>query len=181
MFLANLSKREKLLLCSAAGFILLSLFYNFAVKPLITEWSRVNDEILEKEIILKRNIRYLQQRDSVSSTYLRYAEYLKKKDSKVSDEEEMAALLNEVERIARGSSVHITDIKPRPVKELLFCKRYFLEMDCEATMEKYVEFIYGLHQSLQLIRVERLKLTSQVKGKSLLKAHMFITKVAIAD
>lgn len=181
MFLANLSKREKLFLYSAAGFIFLSLFYNFAVKPLVTEWNRANDEILEKEIILKRNIRYLQQRDSVTNTYLRYAKYLRKKDSKVSDEEEIAALLNEVERIARGSSVHITDIKPRPVKELLFCKKYFLEMDCEATMEKYVEFIYGLHQSLQLIRVERLKLAFQDKGKPLLKAHIFITKVAIAD
>ncbi len=181
MFLVNLSKREKSLICVVAGVIFLSLLYNFVYKVLFAEWKRFDYEISDKEITLKRNLRYIQQRDSVNNVYLKYDKYIQQKDLEVSDEEEMAALLNEVEKIAQETSVHITNIKPSPAKKLLFYKKYSLEMNCRAAMEKYIEFIYSLHQSVQLIRVERLKIAPQGKNASLLKARMLITKVSIAD
>ncbi len=181
MFSPNLTSREKFLLCLALVVSCLGLFYNFALKPLIKEWNWLNYEISEKETTLKRNITYLQQSDSVSKAYQRYANYIKSKELETSDEEEIAALLNEVEKIARAASVQITDIKPKPTREEEFYKKYLLEMDCEATMEEYIKFIYNLQQSTQLIRAERVKLSALGKNSPLLKANMLITKVLLTE
>ena len=174
MFLVNLSKREKILFYITITAILLSLIYNFVFKALDAEWRQLNSQILDKEIRLKRNARYLQQKDNVKGVYLEYVGYVKKKGS---DEEEIASFLNEVETTARSSGIHIANIRPKPIKDLVFCKKYILEMDSEATMEKHIEFIYNLQKSSQLIRVEKIKLTSQGRDISLLKARMLITKI----
>lgn len=178
MFLANLSKREKALFYLTIAAISLSLIYNFVLKPQATRWRQLNRQIQDKEIRLKRNTRYLQQKDQVKRTYSRYAAYIKGRGS---DEEEIASLLNEVEKQARVSGIHIVNIRPKPIKDLRFYKKYILEMNCEATAEKYTEFIYNLQKSAQLIRVEKLKLTSQGKDNPLLKAQMLITKVLTAN
>lgn len=174
MFLTNLSKREKNLFYLTVALIFLSLIYNFALKPLGAKWNQLNRQILSKEIELKRNIKYLKQENKIKSIYQKYAGYVKRRGL---DEEEIASLLNEVERQARNSGIHIGNIRPRPIKDLVFYKKYILEMNCEATMEKYIEFIYNLQKSEQLIRVERLELISQGKDNPLLKARLHITKV----
>ena len=136
MFLANLSKREKSLFYLVVTIILASLIYNFLLQPLGASWSQLNRQILDKEIHLKKNTRYLQQKDRVKSSYARYAGYIKRKGL---DEEEMASLLNEVERQARASDVHIVNVKPKPIKELEYYKKYILEINCEAKMENYIK------------------------------------------
>lgn len=178
MVLANLSKREKSLFYITVAIILLSLVYNFTIKPLGEKWDRLNSQALSKEIELKRNLRYLKQKDKVEDIYLKYAEYVKKKGS---DEEEMSSFLNEVEKEASATGIHIADIRPKPIKDSAFYKKCMLELTCEATMEKHIEFIYNLQKSSQLIRVEKLKLTSQGKDIPLLKAQMLITRILVAE
>lgn len=172
--LANLSKRERTLFGLTVAVLFLSLLYNLTLQPLGRRWNQLNRRILDREIELKKNIRYLGQKEEVKRIYLQYADYVKKRGS---DEEEMAAFLNAVEKEARVSGIRIADIKPKPVKALLFYKKYTLEMNCEASMEKYIEFIYHLQRSAQLIRTEKLKLVSQGQNTPLLKAQMFVTKV----
>lgn len=174
MFLANLSKRERILLYLAATFIFLSLFYSFALKPLSKKWNSLNQQVLSSEIELKRSLKYLNLKDEVEDIYQSYIGYIKKGSA---DEEEITILLNEVEKVARASGMHIANIRPEPVKDLEFYKKYVLEMNCEATMENYIEFIYNLQKTAQLIRVEKLKLISQGKASPLLKARLLITKV----
>jgi len=178
LFLTNLSKRERILFYLTVTVIFLSLLYNFTLKPLGARWRQLNRQILDKEIGLKRNTRYLQQKDNVRSAYSKYAGYIKRKGS---DEEEIASLLNEVERQARTPGIHIVNIRPKPIKDLNFYKKYILEINCEVTMEECVEFIYNLQKTAQLIRVERLKLISQGKGNPLLKAQMLITKILTTE
>lgn len=174
MFLANLSKRERILLYLAATFISLNLFYKFAIKPLLKKWDLLNQQILNSEIELKRSLKYLNLKDEVENIYLSYIGHIKKSGA---DEEELTVFLNEVEKVARASGMHIANIRPEPVKDLEFYKKYLLEMNCEATMENYIEFIYNLQKTAQLIRVEKLKLFSQGKANPLLKARLLITKV----
>ncbi len=176
MFLTNLSKREKMLFYLTLAVISLSLIYNFVLKPLGERWARLNQQILSKEIELKRNLRYLGQEDKIKSIYPKYARYVQTSGS---DEELMSSFLNVVEQQARVSEIHIANIRPQPVKDLVSHKKYILQMDCVAPMEKYIEFIYNLQNSAQLIRVEKLQLNSQGKDNPLLKAQMLISKVQI--
>lgn len=178
MVLANLSKREKSLFYLAVAIISLSLIFNFLLKPLGSNWRQLNSQIIDKEIKLKKNARLLQQKDKVKNVYAKYAPYIKRQGS---DEEEISFLLNEVERQARASGIRIVNIRPKPIKDLEFYKKYIIEMNCEAPMEKYTEFIYNLQNSTQSIRVEKLKLTSQGKDNPLLKSQMSITKILAGE
>jgi Tfp pilus assembly protein PilO len=174
MFLENLSRREKMLLYISAAIISLSLTFNFVFKPASVKWRRLNRQIINKEIELKRNIKYIRQKKEIASIYQRYTGYIKRAGT---NETEMSALLNDVEKVASTSGIHIANIRPKPAKDLQFFRKYILELNCEATMSDYIGFIYNLQTSGQLIRVEQLKLTSQGKNSSLLRARMIITKV----
>lgn len=174
MFLDNLSRREKAFFYITIAIISLSLFYNFILKPTIIKWRQLNRQVLNKEIELKRNIKYIKQKKEVGNIYQKYTAYIKRAGT---EETEMAALLNEVEKVASTSGIRIANIRPKPTKDLQFCRKYILELNCEATMQDYIGFIYNLQTSGQLIRVEQLKVTSQGKDNPLLRARMIITKV----
>lgn len=178
LFLANLSKREKTLFYATITIIVLSLSYNYLLKGISAKWGQLNAQILVKEIELKKNVAALRQKDTVKRLYFGYEKYAAKG---VSDEEDMALFLNEVEIQARRSGLHIANIKPNPVKEFGFYKKFGLEMNCEMPLEKFIEFVYNLQKSEHLIRVEKVKLVSQGGGNPLLKADMIATKVQASE
>ena len=178
MSLINLSKRERRLAFFTVAVVLASLIYSFLLKPLFYKWGRLNQEIFSKEIELKKNIRYLRQKNKVNNIYQEYVKYVQRAGT---DEEEMTFLLNEVEKTARNAGMRIVNIRPKPTKDLEFCKKYILEMHCEAALDECLNFIYNLQESEQLIRVERLKLTSPSKAVPALKAHLFVTRILTHD
>jgi hypothetical protein len=90
VFLANLSKREKLFVYLAGALLFFSLIYKFVFAPVKMKWGALNNRIVDREIELKKNIRYLQQENDVKTLYLKYADYLKRKGS---DEEEINSLI----------------------------------------------------------------------------------------
>lgn len=178
MFLANLFKREKIFFFLAISAVALSLISNFLLKPVIAKWDLINGKILNKEIELKRKAKYLNQKDRVKSIYQEYSEYVKEK---VSDEEALAALLNRLEEEAGASGIKIIDIRPKPTKDMTLYKKYTLELTCETTIEKCINFVYNLQKSPQLIRVEMLNLASPGKDKPLLNVRMAISAIQITQ
>lgn len=176
MFLANLSEREKAFLFLAAAVVALSLIGNFLLKPLSTKWDFVSGKIMSKEVELKRKTRYLNQKDMIKSIYQKYGEYTKEK---VAGKEALGALLSRVEEEAGASGIDIVDIRPKPTKDLAFYKKYTLELSCETTIEKCIDFVYNLQKPPQLIRVEALDLVSPGKNKPFLKVRMVITAIQI--
>ncbi|MFC1632047.1 hypothetical protein ACFL1I_01745 [Candidatus Omnitrophota bacterium] len=174
MFFANLSQRERRLIQLTLAVISLTVVYSFIVRPLAANWQELNRQILEQEIELKSNIRYISQKEQVRDIYRQLAGVIQKGGV---DEEEVTALLRFVEKTAKDSTLHISNIRPKPIKDLVFCKKYILEMNCQATMEGYIKFIYTLQQSEQLIRVENLRITAAKSSSPQLKARLIISKI----
>jgi hypothetical protein len=179
LFLANLSSRERNIFYLTLTIIFFVLSYKIIFEPWSEKWSQLNSQILTKQIELKKRIQYLRQEGKIKQIYGKYVEYA---GISGSPEEEMATLLTEVERKASAAEIHIVNINPKPAKELDVCKKYILEMNCEATMESYIKFIYNLQKSAQLIRVEKIKLTTaHSKDRPLLKARIVISKLTLTD
>ena len=176
MFFANLSKRERFFFFLATAVIALSLISNFFLKPVVAKWDLINGKILNKEIELKRKLRYLNQKDRVNSIYQQYSQYVKER---VSDQQARADLLRRLEEQAGASGINIIDIRSKPTKDLTLYKKYTLELTGEADIEKCIDFLYNLQKSPELIRVEIIDLASAEKNSSLLKARMAITSVQI--
>ena len=96
-----------------------------------------------------------------------------------SDEETIAVLLKAIERIARKTSVHITNIRPRASKETELYKEFGFEVISEASLEGLLRFMYELQNAAELLRVKRSTLSLKAgKGKTL-RAVFEISKLAV--
>ena len=176
MMLSGLSKRERYILYLCIAIVLGCLLYGFVLEPLALKWIKLNQKILSQKIRLEKNYRIIANKDIIKKEYQRYANYVKTVDS---DEEVIAALLQEIENLARNCNVRINDIKPKEVKDLRFYKRFTIEIESEGQIEQLSKFIYQLQKSSQLLRVQRLHLGARGTQKSLLKSHMLITKISL--
>ena len=177
MFLNNLSAREKNLFYVTIGIIALSLLI-VAFKPLGDSLDQLNRQIAEKELKLKKNNRYLAQKNKIEKILRSYRKYIQPCRG---DDTEATALLNEVEKQARAAGIRIVNILPKLCRDMQYYKKCVLELNCEAKMEDFINFAYHLQTSERLIGIDELKLASQGSGSSLLKARVLISKALISE
>ncbi|NOX97533.1 MAG: type 4a pilus biogenesis protein PilO [Nitrospirae bacterium] len=177
MILSNLSKRERCIFFISLAVVFLALSYNFLIEPLAQRWTKVNAEIVRKEMELERNLKIISEKKIVFEEYKKYAEQVKAKGS---DEEEIATLLQEVETIAARTSVRLTNVdEPPPVKKTKFYKLYGVKIELEAPIGPLTKFIYQLEKSPQVLSVQQLRLSAKSSRSSILQSYMLITKILI--
>ena len=70
-------------------------------------------------------------------------------------------------------------MKPQTPKEVDFYKEYAVEIDAEGEISSLIAFLHQLNTSTQLLRVEKLRLSSNKKGEKTLKASMLIIRVLV--
>ena len=93
--------------------------------------------------------------------------------------EEMNIFLNNVESVARKSKVRIFDIKPGDVKTQGFYKKYSVELEFDAEMEKIIAFIYTIEKKTGFEKAEKLRLVKPQNSSSNIKAYAKIVKVIL--
>ena len=175
-FLNKLSKKEKAGLLIAAAFVFFSILDRAVIAPINNSIREVSHKIEANEKRLKEQLRYLNQKDTISREYQGYASAVEKK---LSEEEETAKILSEIEDLSKKSSVYLIDIKPRPSRQTDFYKEYMVEIEVESGMESLMNFLHQLNASPQLLRAERLRISLKEKDSSTVKASLLITKVHV--
>jgi hypothetical protein len=173
--LRKMSGRERGLLYLTVAVVAAALWYSYVLGPVVGRWRSARAEIARKELLHEKAGRIAGRQDAAQQDYQAFVEQLRMKGS---DQEEMAALLKEVEGLARGK-VRITNVKPHSVKDYEFYKSFNIEIDSEADMESLVKFIYAAEHSTSMLRVERMRI--QVKGgdADLLDISLLITKLLV--
>lgn len=171
----KLSGREKILFYAAVIIVLAGLVQMFVFRALSDKISSLNRDILIKEKALRKSLRTYNLRDNILDDHRKYGEYLKIEGS---DEEITARLFKEVEKIARKTKVYVADIKPHPLKEASYYKKFIIEIQVEASLDNLTEFLYYLHKSTLPLRAEKLALAVKKEGNpTVLKGSMFINAV----
>ncbi len=176
MFFEKLSKKEKIGLLIAFGFLAAAFLDRLIVAPIRNKIKRINREIEISEKQLSMNLRNIKQKDIIEQKYEKYVDYVKRSGS---DEEEVARILGEIEVLARKSSVYLVDTKPQTPKRVDFYKQYMVEIEGEGEMRSIIKFLYELNVSPQLLRAEKVRLSIKAKKRGVIKVSMLITKVLI--
>lgn len=177
MFLSKLSKRERHIAYITAIVLVFFFFSRVMLRPIINKLNDLNQEIAIQEKRLEKSLNILFQEDAINSNYKKYVENLKQTHS---DEEEIAELLSEIEKIAKKTAVFLSDIKPLPVKKVTFYKEYVVELEAESEIASLIDFIYQLEKSPRLLKVEKFHLTpKKEKGKDFLKVQMSISEILV--
>lgn len=173
-FLDRLSKREKMALYLAVFFISLTLLDRLIISPVITKIRMLNQDIQSKETSAKTSLRILSQKDRIASESLRYSSFI---SSIKSEEEEVTAILKEIESIANKSSVYLIDLKPAGTKDQGEAKKYLVTLNCEGQMEQLIEFFYNIENSDKLLSIDKYQIIPASKESSVAKATLTISMV----
>lgn len=178
MVFSSLSKREKAIFIIACFLICISLFYHIILEPVVKKWSTLNSQIAAKEVRLKKAIRLLREYESIKREYQKYASLVKGNQS---DEQQMAAVLLEVENLARKSNVYINALKPRTIKDADFYQKFVVELELDTTVRDLMGFFYQLQGSPQILKVESMEMNAKSSQKDSIKAYLLISKILFKD
>lgn len=176
MIFSNLSQREKRLFYLTIGLIAALFIYRFVIRPVVVTWKGLDEKISVTNLKFEKSQKMLSLKGRIQRDYEKYASSVK---MAASEEEEMAKFLTEIESLARSSSVHISGIKPLPIKKVDFYKKYIVELEAEGDINQVSKFIYDIQNSPQLLRIDKFSLGTKGAGTNLLKCNILISKVLI--
>ena len=177
MLFKSLSKREKNILYFAIAIIAGSVLYGYAIEPTTRKWHRLKEEILVKEIKLKKDYKMILKHSKITEEF-------KKRVSAVtrtgSDEKEMAVLLQEIEALTRKSGIDVNALRPRAIQDLELHQRFTVEIDLDATMEQLVNFMYQIQNSDKILKVSKLEINVKPQ-QDLVKCYIQISRVLLTN
>ncbi|MDD5194416.1 MAG: type 4a pilus biogenesis protein PilO [Candidatus Omnitrophica bacterium] len=174
--LAHLSKREKLVLYVAVAIIFVTLLDRLIIGPITLRIKLLNKEIEDTQRTIETNSHILAQKDRILAESAKYASFL---NSNKSEDEEVTALLKEIEAIANKASVYLVDMKPAPAKEEGATKKYIVTVTCEGQMDQIIDFIYNIESSSKLLVIEKYEISPKSQESSVAVAGMTVSKTII--
>lgn len=172
----KLAPREKSLFLASVAILSFLFLDLIVVRPLWNHYISLADQTVFKEKKLLQNMLNISRKDLIEKEYEKYKDYI---HEPASNEEETAAMLREIEKLARGNEVVVVDMKPKEVLSEKFHKEYKVDLDVETEMSPLLRFIHQIESSSQLMRVEQAKLQLKSQESPVVKAKMTVTKIVL--
>ena len=173
----KLNAREKFWVASSVGACLVAASYFLAYEPLAARLERLDQEIQEKEIVLRRGLELFSKKETLEAEYHSGQRFL---TAEGPEEERVVSFLREIGAKAAESSVSLLDLKPQAkAKKTADYKKYLINLSVEGNMEQVLHFIYGIESSEYLLRVERCVLSPRAENSPLLKADIVVSGVIL--
>ncbi|MFH0732263.1 MAG: hypothetical protein V2A72_05015 [Candidatus Omnitrophota bacterium] len=176
-WISKINIREKMLTLVVCALVFLWITYSLIIEPISSAWVRLNKNIEIEKIQLKKGVKILTQKKALDD---KYGKYMQKFLARESDEEEMALILNEIERLAGSSLVRIVNMKPRRTEKDGPYRTFYIDLDTEAAMPSILQFIKQLKDSKFCLRVEQFTLNSRTNDPSVLTGALTISRFALS-
>ncbi len=173
-YLAKLNKREKLVFYCMVLFVTAAMVDRMVVGPVFSKIKVVDNRIRQETELIRKNARIVAEKDRVATISKQIGAYSRKTGSQ---EEEVAYLLGEVEKLARKTSLYIVDMKPLGVSEDSVSRKYSVDLNCEAQMEQIASFMHELESSSALFFVESFNISPKSQDSSVARVNMRISNV----
>lgn len=175
----HLSPREKMIFQGAMACFVILLIDLAVITPIMDSYVAMDERISSSERVLIRNMVNIERKETVESEYEKFRSFVRPGGT---DEEENAALLSEMEKLARANQVVLVDMKPQEVKARQFNKEYVAELDAEADMANLVGFLHQIGESPQLMKVANVRISAKDPKdpkSTVIKARVTVTKMVL--
>lgn len=176
--LDRLSRRERILVIAVSLAVAVFLIQRLVVRPVRSHLAAVREEIALRGKEIQANARYLNMRSSVVPRYEQVLSQLKVSGN---EEQGIAEMLHEVEKLGSESEVTLSNLKPKPVKAVEDRLLLSADLEAECSMVKLLTFLYNLQQSEQLFRVSNLNANAHEKDPDLLRVSMTLTQLVVRE
>lgn len=165
----RLSKREKCIFIIAIGVIIMGMAYNFIFEHLFERWGLLNNEIIAKRAKFNKEIRLLENRNSVISEYNNYARGYKNS----------SRVLSYIEKSAGSLNIKTSNIKPGQTADKVFYQEYFIELQIEGRFPEIIEFLSGISKLPCFVTIKKFDFRRDQESLYLLKGTVILSKIII--
>lgn len=172
----NLGKREKSLLTICVILGVSALGYSLALEPSARHWKMLNKKVEATSDELSKDMRLVNMYDRIEAEYARYTGYI---TAGRGEEEELAAVLAEIENVSKRTSCLISNVKPRSPGSIGGYREISFMVTAEGSAENLSAFLHAIETSKELLRVAGFTITPKSRQADLLKGAFVINKVLI--
>ncbi|MBN1586614.1 MAG: type 4a pilus biogenesis protein PilO [Candidatus Omnitrophica bacterium] len=136
----------------------------------------LDQQIKDKEAMVRSAMALISQEKFLEEQISKYEHFIRPLST---EEEEMGIFLHEIEQMAGDSDLQIEDMRPTPPVKSSTNMEYEMEVQLGGRMEGLMAFVYRLHNSSGLFRVEKIRMNSKAGEPANLNTYMTISKVLV--
>jgi hypothetical protein len=175
-FVSRLSGRERTIFYSTVFVVSLVLLDRLILAPILSKIADLDEIIKVQEQAVEQGLLIVGQEKRIGSESGLYSAYL---SGPLAEEKEITAFLQEVEEVAKASSVYLIDIKPAGSSADEVSKRYLVKLNVEAQMDQVLNFFYNITTFGALLKIENYQLRPKAEGLSVVTCNITISKTII--
>ncbi len=169
----KLNRTQKILAYSAGGIITVFLLGRFSFFNPASSSKGLQQQIKAQEEMLKEALQIKKNKDAIMQDYNKYSPYL---DSLLTDEENTAQFVKEIEKISQEAGISVINLnpenKPQPFKDY---KKLKADMRLEATTAQLLNFVSKIQDDKLLLRLENLTIVPKDEYASSLRVEASIS------
>lgn len=172
----RLSRRETRIFIVCLFVILVFIGHRFIFKPLKEDLAVLEQKIETSEDQLKRVLKINKKKDSVSKLYEQQIFSLRQK---LSDEQEMASILSEIQSVANEIKLGVADMKPKKVKKVDFYNNFSVSLTMDGELVSIVHFLYILQNSPHFFSIDEVYFEKSSMHTALIKCRLTLSKILV--
>ena len=173
----RLSQREQLILVICIMVVAGYVVFLAVIRPLQEKKMDLAQEIEKKEKVYNKNLRIVQNGESLEKDYQAYFDKFKQTKP---DEQVMSSMLAEIERVAAEFSLQISDLKPQRGKSGEYYNRFSVSLTIDSSLTDVMHFLYKLQQEPFLYDVHEFRFDKSPQRKAnTVKTNLVLSKTLI--
>lgn len=176
--LGKLTSRERFILTLAVIAAVMLLVQWLIILPVRAHLESTGEKIELRKKEITKNEKNVALEGKILPAYEQVVSKVKMSGS---EDQRIAEMLHEVEKLGTESQVKLSNVKPSPAKTVDMYRVFAADLEAECDMAKLFTLLYKLQHSGQLFRVETLKIRTNDKDASLLRVSMTITRLVLEN
>lgn len=176
--LTELKPRERLLAALSGVVLLMVALDRLVLGPWWRHTQAIRQEIRQMEEALQTHRRLIARGPKVFAELEGYRRYFR---PPIADDLQMAALLQEIEEIAKASRLLVSEVKPLATETTgELTRRHALDVRFECTTEECVDFLFRIETSPSLFEIVRASLAVNPETQDRLQGSLRVATSTVA-
>ena len=168
---ATMSHRERMLAAGSALVVVIVLLDRAVLSPWLGHSSKVHHEIRQLEEDVRNYQGLLARKDQILDEAESYRDFLRP----LSNSQDMAGLLREIEEMGRESGMTLGEMKLAEGAASDLYQEYTIDMQYQASLPQWVRFVYLLQTSKALFTIERSSLVRKTGEAGALQGSLRVS------
>ncbi len=173
-FYSKLSDKEKKIFYFAAAAVILALFDLLFLGPVTSRLKSIDEEIVQKENSLKRDLRLLSYQNRILAERETFSPYYSTET--MTPDQVKASFLQKIEMLATEAKINLTKVAPSGEEAKKGFIKYFADLECTGNLEDIVKFMHAVDSTQDLLKIVKVNIISKQSAKEV-SATMTVVKI----